>query len=236
MQVLFLLPPSAVMHSGQWTPHTDGFFCLQKTGEIPKDAASAAPRLVHTSDLLELYHKQETSFGTPKAVVYLVPSPSLLPAAAPAAPFLLQPVMILGNVPKLMVPQSHAFLPSISGGSSSLKVLCSHWLCIYCQLVCPQIIARFPLETLLMLQISWLDATCGILLSEKASFPQNVRSHLQAFHCPEAYTTPEAAVLTRLFVKMLDDRLSELSYDAELAGLGYSILNTTYGFLVSFGG
>ena len=58
----------------------------------------------------------------------------------------------------------------------------------------------------------------------------------QAFHCPEAYASPEAAVLTRLFVKLLDDRLSELSYEAELAGLGYSALNTTYRFMITFGG
>lgn len=92
------------------------------------DESSTTPRVVHSTDLLRLWHKQETRFGAPKAVIYL----------------------------KLV--------------------------------------------------------------------------------CPEAYSTPENAVLTRLMVKLLSDQLSEISYEAELAGLAYSISNTTSGFLLTFSG
>ncbi len=54
--------------------------------------------------------------------------------------------------------------------------------------------------------------------------------------CAQAYVSPEAAVLTRLFVKLLADDLNAVAYDAELAGLSYSVLNTKQGFLASFYG
>ena len=57
-----------------------------------------------------------------------------------------------------------------------------------------------------------------------------------AFHAPAAYSSPEDAVLTQLFVRLLLDSLNELAYDAELAGLSYNIFGTTTGFLVSFSG
>ncbi|EIE20423.1 hypothetical protein COCSUDRAFT_30601 [Coccomyxa subellipsoidea C-169] len=56
------------------------------------------------------------------------------------------------------------------------------------------------------------------------------------FACPEAYTSPEAGVLTRLYVKLLSDYLNEIAYDAELAGLSWGLNSTTTGFLVSFFG
>lgn len=46
---------------------------------------------------------------------------------------------------------------------------------------------------------------------------------------PEAYNTPENAVLTRLLVKLLNDYLNPLAYPAELAGLHYSLSNTASG-------
>ena len=52
----------------------------------------------------------------------------------------------------------------------------------------------------------------------------------------EAYQTPEMAVLCRIFTKLVEDNLSELSYDAHLAGLDFGINATTSGFLVSFSG
>lgn len=52
----------------------------------------------------------------------------------------------------------------------------------------------------------------------------------------QAYTSPEAAVLTRLFVKLLNDYLNETAYDAELAGLSYGLSNTTSGFRITFYG
>ena len=57
-----------------------------------------------------------------------------------------------------------------------------------------------------------------------------------AFHSPAAYLSPENAILCRIFAKLVDDELNELSYDAYLAGLDFSVRPTTYGFLVSFSG
>ena len=57
-----------------------------------------------------------------------------------------------------------------------------------------------------------------------------------AFHSPEAYSSPENAVCTRLFVRLLEDALNEVAYEAELAGLSYHLQNTTSGFLASFAG
>jgi len=46
---------------------------------------------------------------------------------------------------------------------------------------------------------------------------------------PVAYGTPEQAVSTRLWVKLLNDYLSALTYPAELAGLYYSLSNSPSG-------
>ncbi|KAL6746748.1 insulinase-like metalloprotease [Haematococcus lacustris] len=56
------------------------------------------------------------------------------------------------------------------------------------------------------------------------------------FQCPEAYASPEAAVCTRLFVKLVNDALSELSYPADLAGLTYAVHNSQAGFQVVVSG
>jgi insulysin len=47
--------------------------------------------------------------------------------------------------------------------------------------------------------------------------------------CPEPYSTPEAAVLTRLWVKLLADYLNCLTYPADLAGLHHSVANSSKG-------
>lgn len=52
------------------------------------------------------------------------------------------------------------------------------------------------------------------------------------FQCPEAYSSPDRAVMTRLYVKLIVDSLNELVYPAELAGLHYSVHNTMTGFQV----
>lgn len=44
---------------------------------------------------------------------------------------------------------------------------------------------------------------------------------------------PLSANLTFLFVTLFKDALNEYTYDAELAGLGYSLNNTLYGLSVS---
>lgn len=43
-------------------------------------------------------------------------------------------------------------------------------------------------------------------------------------------------MLTKLFAMLLDDYLNETAYDAELAGLTFSVRSTVTGFLVSFYG
>lgn len=52
----------------------------------------------------------------------------------------------------------------------------------------------------------------------------------------QAYTSPEAAVLTRIFTMLLEDYLNETAYDAKMACLSFSVHATTTGFLVSFYG
>ena len=52
------------------------------------------------------------------------------------------------------------------------------------------------------------------------------------FVCSEAYHTPQQAVLTRMWVKLLNDYLNPLAYPAELAGLNYSLSNSMSGFLL----
>ena len=50
---------------------------------------------------------------------------------------------------------------------------------------------------------------------------------------PYAYMDPLSANLTFMFVTLFKDALNEYTYDAELAGLGYSLSNTIYGLSVS---
>ena len=58
----------------------------------------------------------------------------------------------------------------------------------------------------------------------------------QARRAAQAYASPEAAVLTKVFALLIDDYLNEVAYDAELAGLSFSMRSTVSGFLVSFYG
>ena len=56
----------------------------------------------------------------------------------------------------------------------------------------------------------------------------------EVFCCsPYAYMDPLSTNLTFMFSSLLKDALTEYTYDAELAGLGYDILNTLYGLSVS---
>ncbi|XP_072951084.1 insulin-degrading enzyme-like 1, peroxisomal [Typha angustifolia] len=52
------------------------------------------------------------------------------------------------------------------------------------------------------------------------------------FNCPQANHSPEAAVLTNIFTKLLMDYLNEYAYDAQVAGLYYVIQQTDTGFQV----
>ncbi|KAJ3687007.1 hypothetical protein LUZ61_016171 [Rhynchospora tenuis] len=56
------------------------------------------------------------------------------------------------------------------------------------------------------------------------------------FHCPLANNSPEAEVLTSLFVSLLTDYLNDYAYNAQIASLSYSISNTTTGFQVAVTG
>ena len=53
---------------------------------------------------------------------------------------------------------------------------------------------------------------------------------------PAAYHTPAAAVLTRLFTKLLSDELTEFAYDAEVAGLHYRVFNSAVGLNLMLAG
>ncbi|KAL6987137.1 Insulin-degrading enzyme-like 1, peroxisomal, variant 2 [Sarracenia purpurea var. burkii] len=53
------------------------------------------------------------------------------------------------------------------------------------------------------------------------------------FNCPYSGTSPEAAVLTNIFTRLLLDYLNEYAYYAEVAGLYYSISVTDNGFQVT---
>ena len=57
-----------------------------------------------------------------------------------------------------------------------------------------------------------------------------------ALDLPEAYTSPEAAVLTRLLTLLVDDHLNEVAYEAEIAGCCYTIRATATGIVLSFAG
>eukprot|EP00741_Cyanophora_paradoxa_P018551 tig00021070_g17910.t1 len=53
---------------------------------------------------------------------------------------------------------------------------------------------------------------------------------------PEAYHTPEHAVLTRLFSDLVEDALSELAYPAQVAALSYEVSGLLTGLKVSVAG
>ncbi|KAI0952754.1 hypothetical protein AcW1_007154 [Taiwanofungus camphoratus] len=51
-----------------------------------------------------------------------------------------------------------------------------------------------------------------------------------------AYGTPRQATMTRLLADLTEDALSEMTYDAALAGLACSVTNHTHGLLISVSG
>ncbi|XP_057520818.1 insulin-degrading enzyme-like 1, peroxisomal [Amaranthus tricolor] len=53
------------------------------------------------------------------------------------------------------------------------------------------------------------------------------------FHCPYAGNSPESEVLTDIFTRLLMDYLNECAYDAQVAGLHYSINHSDCGFEVT---
>lgn len=59
--------------------------------------------------------------------------------------------------------------------------------------------------------------------------------HIQ-LSSPRAYTTVKKAAMTKLFTKLLKEKLNEFTYPASLAGLNYSVYNTVEGINLSLGG
>eukprot|EP00457_Paulinella_chromatophora_P000869 gb/GEZN01000870.1/.p1 GENE.gb/GEZN01000870.1/~~gb/GEZN01000870.1/.p1 ORF type:complete len:1160 (-),score=151.63 gb/GEZN01000870.1/:87-3125(-) len=53
---------------------------------------------------------------------------------------------------------------------------------------------------------------------------------------PAAYLSPEANLLTTLYAMLFEDSVSEFMYDAELAGMSYSVTPVSKGFQVIFKG
>uniref|UniRef100_A0A182QBN9 Insulin-degrading enzyme n=1 Tax=Anopheles farauti TaxID=69004 RepID=A0A182QBN9_9DIPT len=56
------------------------------------------------------------------------------------------------------------------------------------------------------------------------------------FNSPIAYSDPLNCNLTRLYVQLLKDHLNEFLFEADLAGLGFGVSNTTSGISLSIGG
>ena len=56
------------------------------------------------------------------------------------------------------------------------------------------------------------------------------------FVSPVANTSAKASVMTRLFVDLVQDSLTEFAYDADLAGLRYDLVSTTLGLYMSLSG
>ncbi|KAK9711990.1 metalloprotease, partial [Basidiobolus ranarum] len=56
------------------------------------------------------------------------------------------------------------------------------------------------------------------------------------FRTPLAYDTPSSCVKTRMFTELLRDSLTEYSYDAEVAGINYSLENETEGISLEIDG
>ena len=52
------------------------------------------------------------------------------------------------------------------------------------------------------------------------------------FFSTVAYVDPHYSNLNAMFVNILNDALTEFSYDAELAGLWYSLIHTSHGVLL----
>lgn len=57
-----------------------------------------------------------------------------------------------------------------------------------------------------------------------------------SFKSPAAYADPEAAVMTKLFARLLSDALNEIAYDASLAGLHYGVDSSVVGWQLNASG
>jgi len=53
---------------------------------------------------------------------------------------------------------------------------------------------------------------------------------------PESYSTPDCVNMSGLFVELLKDSLNEYAYDADIAGLSYSLSDSFYGVMLEVNG
>ncbi|KAL5198469.1 hypothetical protein ABZP36_001981 [Zizania latifolia] len=56
------------------------------------------------------------------------------------------------------------------------------------------------------------------------------------FHCPLSHSSPESTVLTDVFTRLLMDYLNEYAYDAQVAGLYYTVRPNDTGFQITMVG
>jgi secreted Zn-dependent insulinase-like peptidase len=188
-------------------------YCPLRTAQAPEDGEGAAPRVCHETPLLKLWHKPSVQFETPKAVIYLhfacpeVRCNARLPISCDFHATA-PPHMRTGPLHRKR-PAPHACGKALCHGRHL------HELCI---------------NTSSPGFLEGPNAGLGSSSQAMACISTLVLLHAQA------YVTPEAAVLTQLFVKLLADDLNAVAYDAELAGLSYSVSNTKQGFLATFYG
>ena len=80
------------------------------------------------------------------------------------------------------------------------------------------------------------SAACETWWKADSVFQKPKANVLVKFVSPLAHTSPASTVLTSLYARLLEDALSEYSYDADIAGLSYSLTPTATGLSLVFGG
>ncbi|RHY27562.1 hypothetical protein DYB32_006693 [Aphanomyces invadans] len=71
------------------------------------------------------------------------------------------------------------------------------------------------------------DAAARLWVKTDTTFFKPKLNICLAFHSPVIYNSPTSVVLTDLLVRAIKDQLTEFTYDAELAGMRYSLSFTT---------
>lgn len=75
---------------------------------------------------------------------------------------------------------------------------------------------------------------CIVSQKKEICYAVVIDNHCSPIVCcsPYAYMDPLSANLTFMFSSLLKDALTEYTYDAHLAGLGYDIHSSIYGLVV----
>ncbi|KAF0691537.1 Aste57867_17268 [Aphanomyces stellatus] len=71
------------------------------------------------------------------------------------------------------------------------------------------------------------DTACRLWCKTDTTFRKPKLNICMTFNTPVIYTSPASVVLTDLMVRAIKDQLTEYTYDAELAGMRYSLSFTT---------